>query len=85
MKNWKHYKTKYKRGEIFLLFFLFKGQQMKNLSALVIDPSTNKIVTSFGQVDKSELIKRKKRSYIVGRTPSNNLIIAELCEIEDVS
>lgn len=58
---------------------------MKNLSALVIDPSTNKIVTSFGQVDKTELIKRKKRSYIVGRTTSNNLIIAELCEIEDVS
>lgn len=58
---------------------------MKNLKAYIVNTSNNRLIMNQQKLNERELIKRKKLSQIVGRDNFNNIIIAELCEIENVS
>lgn len=58
---------------------------MKNVKALLVDTSNNRLILNKQQLDKNILIKNKKLSIIVGRNNSNQPVIVELCEIEDVN
>ena len=58
---------------------------MKNLKAYIVNTSNNRLIMNQQKLNEHELIKRKKLSQIVGRDNFNNIIIAELCEIENVS
>lgn len=58
---------------------------MKNVKAYIVNTSNNRLIMNQQKLNERELIKRKKLSQIVGRDNFNNIIIAELCEIENVS
>lgn len=58
---------------------------MKNLKAYIVNTSNNRLIMNQQKLNEHELIKRKKLSQIVGRDNFNNIIIAELCEIENIS
>lgn len=58
---------------------------MKNLKALLVNTSNNRLIMNQQKLNEHELIKRKKLSQIIGRDNFNNPIIAELCEIETIN
>lgn len=58
---------------------------MKNVKALLVDTSNNRLILNKQQLDKNILVKNKKLSMIVGRNNSNQPVIVELCEIETVN
>lgn len=58
---------------------------MKNVKALLVDTSNNRLILNKHQLDKNILVKNKKLSMIVGRNNSNQPVIVELCEIETIN
>lgn len=58
---------------------------MKNVKALLVDTSNNRLILNKQQLDKNILVKNKKLSMIVGRNNSNQPVIVELCEIETIN
>lgn len=58
---------------------------MKNLKAYIVNTSNNRLIMNQQKLNEHKLIKHKKLSQIVGRDNFNNIIIAELCEIENVN
>ena len=58
---------------------------MKDVKALLVDTSNNRLILNKQQLDKNILVKNKKLSMIVGRNNSNQPVIVELCEIETIN